>query len=81
MKSTGIVRPVDSLGRVVLPVELRRALGIEYKDLIEIHVEGNSIILRKQTDSCAICGGKGTIDVGDKKICSRCLKTIKAIDK
>lgn len=81
MKSTGIVRPVDSLGRVVLPVELRRALGIEYKDLIEIYVEGNSIVLRKQTDACAICGGKGTIDVGGKKICSRCLKTIKAIEK
>ena len=47
MKSTGIVRKVDELGRIVLPIELRRTLGIEEKDRIEIFVDGESIILRK----------------------------------
>ena len=47
MKSTGIVRKVDELGRIVLPIELRRTLGIEEKDRIEIFVEGESVILRK----------------------------------
>lgn len=47
MKATGIVRKVDELGRVVLPIELRRTLGIEEKDALEIFVEGESIILKK----------------------------------
>lgn len=47
MKTTGITRKVDSLGRVVLPIELRRMLGIEVKDSLEIFVEGESVILRK----------------------------------
>jgi len=59
MRDTGIVRNVDDLGRVVIPMELRRSLGIKVKDPISIHVDGNKIILTKPTDSCAICG---TID-------------------
>jgi len=47
MKSTGIVRKVDELGRVVLPKELRRTLGIEEKDPIEIYIDGDKIILKK----------------------------------
>ena len=52
MKSTGIVRKVDELGRIVLPIELRRTLGIEEKDRIEIFVDGESIILRKYQPAC-----------------------------
>lgn len=51
MKSTGIVRKVDELGRVVIPIELRRVLGIEEKDPVEIYVDGDKIILKKYTDS------------------------------
>ena len=58
MKSTGIVRKVDELGRIVLPIELRRTLGIEEKDRIEIFVDGDSIVLKKHrpAGSCDFCG-------------------------
>ena len=55
MKSTGIVRKVDELGRVVLPIELRRTLGIEEKDPLEIYMDGPSIVLRKYQVSCVFC--------------------------
>ncbi len=53
MKSTGIVRKVDELGRVVIPMELRRNLNITEKDALEIYVEGDNIILKKYTPGCA----------------------------
>ena len=53
MKSTGIVRKVDELGRIVLPIELRRTLDIAEKDAIEIYVDGESIILKKYEPTCA----------------------------
>ena len=56
VKSTGIVRKVDELGRVVLPIELRRTLNIDIKDSLEIYVENDSIILRKYEPSCIFCG-------------------------
>ena len=56
VKSTGIVRKVDELGRIVLPIELRRTLDIAEKDAIEIYVEGTSIILKKYQPSCIFCG-------------------------
>ena len=55
MKSTGIVRKVDELGRIVLPVELRRTMDIAEKDPLEIYVDGNSIVLRKYRPSCIFC--------------------------
>ena len=62
MKSTGIVRKVDELGRIVLPIELRRTLGIEEKDRIEIFVDGESIILRKYQPACIFCDNAKDID-------------------
>ena len=56
MKSTGIVRKVDELGRIVLPIELRRTMGIDVKDALEIYVEGDTIMLRKYEPSCVFCG-------------------------
>ena len=56
MKSTGIIRKVDELGRIVLPIELRNALNIAQKDPLEIFVEGSSIILKKHEDNCIFCG-------------------------
>ena len=66
MKSTGIVRKVDELGRIVLPIELRRTLGIEEKDALEIYVEGASVVLRKYAPACIFCDD----------ICPKCLKEL-----
>ena len=56
MKATGIVRKVDELGRIVIPRELRRTLGINEKDPVEIYTDGKGIILRKYAPGCAFCG-------------------------
>ena len=55
MKSTGIVRKVDELGRIVLPIELRRTLDIAEKDALEIYVDGSTIVLKKYRPSCIFC--------------------------
>ena len=55
MKTTGITRKIDELGRIVLPIELRKQFGIDVKDLIEIYVDGDRIILRKKKDACIFC--------------------------
>lgn len=77
MKSTGIVRKVDELGRIVLPIELRRTLGIEEKDRIEIFVDGESIILRKYQPACIICdNAKDIINYKGKNICPDCIRAM-----
>lgn len=77
MKSTGIVRKVDQLGRVVLPVELRRTLDIAVKDALEIYVDDNSIILKKYEPCCIFCGEVSrVIYFKHKIICSNCLADI-----
>lgn len=74
MKSTGIVRKVDELGRIVLPIELRRTLNIDEKDALEIYVDGNSVILRKYQPSCVFCGeAADVITYKGKNICRKCL--------
>ena len=77
MKSTGIVRKVDELGRIVLPSELRRTLGIEEKDRIEIFVDGESIILRKYQPACIFCdNAKDIINYKGKNICPDCIRAM-----
>lgn len=77
MKSTGIVRKVDELGRVVLPIELRRTLDINIKDSLEIFVDGSSIILRKYERSCIFCGNTDDLIIyKGKAICKDCIKEI-----
>ena len=79
MKSTGIVRKVDELGRIVLPIEMRRTLDIAEKDALEIYVEGESIILRKYQPACIFCDNmKNVVSFQGKNICSDCLEKIKA---
>ncbi|EEL44418.1 TPA: AbrB/MazE/SpoVT family DNA-binding domain-containing protein [Bacillus cereus] len=56
MKNTGVARKVDELGRVVIPVELRRTLGIAEGTALGFHVEGENIVLRKQERSCFVTG-------------------------
>jgi transcriptional pleiotropic regulator of transition state genes len=78
MKSTGIVRKVDELGRVVLPIELRRTLDIAEKDALEIYVDGNTIILKKYEPACIFCGDAKDVSVyKGKNICPNCLKELK----
>lgn len=80
MKSTGIVRKVDELGRIVLPIELRRTMDIAEKDAIEIYVDGASIILRKYESTCIFCGdAKNVINYRGKNICPNCLKEMKKL--
>ena len=88
MKSTGIVRKIDELGRIVIPIELRRELGIlSYKekgsdkksdsDAVEIYTEGENIILRKYQSACIFCGeAKNIVNYKGKNICSRCKKDL-----
>ena len=73
MKSTGIVRKVDELGRIVLPIELRRTLGIDIKDSLEISVNGPQIILSKYEPACIFCGNaKDVKTFKEKKVCTKC---------
>lgn len=78
MKSTGIVRPLDRLGRVVLPIELRRTLGIGEKEPLEILVDGEMIVLRKHGPACAVCGSaEGVAKIKNQQICKNCITAIK----
>ena len=74
MKSTGIVRKIDDLGRMVIPKELRETMDINKKDPMEIFVDNNTIILKKYEPGCLFCGDvENTIQFKDKVICKSCL--------
>ena len=78
MKSTGTVRRVDELGRIVLPIELRRTLDITERDSLEIYVDGSSIILKKYQPACIFCDdAKDVVSYKGKNICAKCLKELK----
>lgn len=80
MKATGIVRQVDELGRVVLPIELRRTLGIGVKDGMEICVDGEHIVLRKHEPQCYFCGGHFELQTfHGKNVCGNCREDIGAL--
>lgn len=80
MKATGIVRKVDELGRIVLPIEMRRTLDIAEKDALEIYVEGSSVILKKYKPSCIFCDSAKDISVfKGKNICPKCLRELKGL--
>ncbi|MCR4400904.1 MAG: AbrB/MazE/SpoVT family DNA-binding domain-containing protein [Syntrophomonadaceae bacterium] len=74
MKSTGVVRKVDELGRIVIPIELRRTMGIEEKDALEIYVDNEKIILKKYEPACIFCGNAEEVqNYRGKNICRACL--------
>ena len=78
MKSTGIVRKVDELGRIVIPIELRRTLGIDVKDALEIYVEGEHIIFKKYQPACLFCDSASDVtNYKGKLTCKECLDTLK----
>ena len=78
MKATGIVRKVDELGRIVLPIELRRTLNIDIKDPVEIFVDGDSIMLKKYEPACIFCGSSDNVrQVRGKNICVACIEELR----
>ena len=78
MKSTGIVRKVDELGRIVLPIELRRTLDIAEKDCLEIYMDGASIVLKKYQPSCIFCDEAKDITLfRGKNVCSKCIRELR----
>ena len=77
-RGDGIVRKVDELGRIVLPVELRRTMDIVEKDALEIYVDGNSIVLRKYRPSCIFCDStKDVRTFRGRNVCPRCLRELR----
>ena len=78
MKSTGVVRRVDELGRIVIPIELRRTLDIAEKDALEIYVDGEQIILKKYEPACIFCAdARDVIKYKGKNICQKCFEEMK----
>ena len=78
MKSTGIVRKVDELGRIVLPMEIRKTMGIKEKDPIEIFIDDERIILSKYNPACTFCSNVDNIVYFQgKRICADCLEKLK----
>lgn len=77
MKSTGIVRKIDGLGRLVLPIELRRTFNIDENDAVEIYTDDDMIILKKFQRSCLFCGeSDNLVDYKGKNVCASCLEEL-----
>lgn len=77
MKATGIVRKMDELGRIVLPMEIRNTFDISPKDALEIFVEGECIILRKYQPACVLCGEtRDNVIIGEKRVCRSCIEKL-----
>ena len=82
LKSTGIVRPVDNLGRIVLPIELRRVLDIDKDAALEVYVDNDSIVLKKYQPACIFCGSaEGVAQYQGRNICGACREAIAALKK
>lgn len=82
MKSTGIVRKLDELGRVVLPIELRRTMDLNIHDTVEIFVEDDKIILKKYHPACIFCGdARDVTTFKGKLVCVNCLRELQVVDR
>ena len=80
MKSTGIVRRVDELGRIVLPIELRRNLDIAERDELEIYVEDDRLVLQKFEPSCVFCASSyGLVSYRGKNVCRECAQNMSKV--
>ena len=77
MKSTGIVRNIDDLGRIVIPKEIRRTFQISANDPIEIFIDGDTIIFKKFNVACIFCGSRNNLELfKDKSVCPECLQEL-----
>ena len=80
MKSTGIVRKVDELGRIVLPIELRRTLDIAERDELEIYMDNDRIVLQKFEPSCVFCASScGLVNYRGKNVCRECARNMSRV--
>ena len=80
MKSTGIVRKVDELGRIVLPIELRRTLDIAERDELEIYLDDDKVVLKKYEPSCIFCGSPcGLVSYHGRNVCMECIENMSNI--
>lgn len=81
MKNTGMVRKVDELGRIVIPMEIRNKFDIKEREELEIYVKENAIILRKYEPNCIFCrGNKDLVEYADRLICKECSENIKKLN-
>ena len=81
MKSTGIVRNIDELGRIVIPKEIRTTMGIAKLDPVEISVDGDKIIVTKYCPNCSFCQGEAeVIEFKGRRICKDCLNELKGLN-
>ena len=79
MKSTGMARQLDTLGRIVIPVELRRTMDLSLKDTLEIFVDGDQIVLKKYHPACVFCNdARDVISYKGKLVCRRCLAELRS---
>ena len=79
MKSTGVVRKVDELGRIVLPIEIRKTLDIKQKDAIEIFTDEDKIILQKYQPACVFCNNiENIVYFNGKRVCADCIEKMKS---
>ena len=79
VENKGIIRKLDELGRIVVPKEMRKKLDIDVGTPLEIHLEGDAIVIKKDQESCIFClGTEGISDFKGKKVCESCLAEIKA---
>ncbi|HCW54236.1 MAG TPA: AbrB family transcriptional regulator [Clostridium sp.] len=82
MIEEGIVRRLDSLGRVVIPKEMRKLINIAEGDLVKIIKQNNSVIIKKYSRSCMICGSENSLNqYGGLCLCTRCIEKMKKIDE
>lgn len=81
MKSTGIVRGLDKMGRIVLPMEIRRLLHlVDDKSYVEFYTEADTVILKKYAPACIFCdSADDMIEYGGMKICKNCLEKMNHI--
>lgn len=80
MKSTGMIRSVDELGRIVLPKSIRKSLSINDRDELEIFVDGNRIVLQKYEVGCIFCNhAEGLVIFNGKHVCARCQNALKEL--
>ena len=80
MKEAGIPRRVDELGRIVLPIEMRRAMDIEEHTCLDIFYENDTIVLRRHADTCIFCGDAADLTFMGKSLCSRCVDRLREED-
>ena len=77
MTTFATARRLDALGRVVLPADLRKVLGLKSGDLLAIEIQGDQIVLRKAWEHCALCDGiDGLVEYRDKQVCKLCVDTL-----